>query len=559
MRNKFTRILFCILLLAAFLRLYRYNLADVINDEVFYGFRSIGLIDTINSPYQPTPFEWFTQVPGWARLSFHDHPPLGFYIQHIFFKIFGVNLFGLRLPFIAAGTISVYLVYLIAQLLFRDQRVSLLASAFLAVNNYHVWISRIGLQESLVIFFMLLSIWFFLKTISFQGPPSLLFNQSLYFYLTMITVGFSLLMKYTSIILIPIFLIYLLWKRRDLLSWKRIILSAILLLVILSPVIIYNFKLYQARGHFDFQISYLLKQKVPDWEIRPGRDVGGIKDKVQRFFTQFGKGYGAVFSGLSILALSLLYQLRKIEGVKFLVVVLGLLLLLFLFIGPQERFLSMLAPFLAILIAQVMVFLREQWKNFSYLLVVLLTLELAYTINTYVLVNPKGQPGWTYSILRYDHNLWGYNQLEDYLQKKMAGIFPERVFKLKYKFVEEIQDQAIERAKRQGKQASPIVFVTDTTMNGLPVLWYITRHTVYDGWPMVNSTFYQQLIADNPNYFADNGFQKIVFIKAGETLLRTDEEGIPAKELESRLLRSGITPQIIRNPNAKAAFRIYEF
>lgn len=45
-------ILIAILLVAGFLRLYRLTQHDVITDEVFYGYRSIGLVDSLNSPYQ---------------------------------------------------------------------------------------------------------------------------------------------------------------------------------------------------------------------------------------------------------------------------------------------------------------------------------------------------------------------------------------------------------------------------------------------------------------------------------------------------------------------------
>src|SRR3989344_7828309 len=163
--KKALLILLLILILAAVLRLYRLDQHDVITDEVFYGYRSIGLIDSLNSPYQPTPFESADPVPWWMRLSFHDHPPLGFWIEHLFFKIFGVNLWGLRLPFVLAGLGSVALVYFIARRLSGSNAAGLGASGILAISTYHVWVSRIGLQESLVIFFMLLAMHLFLKTL----------------------------------------------------------------------------------------------------------------------------------------------------------------------------------------------------------------------------------------------------------------------------------------------------------------------------------------------------------------------------------------------------------
>ena len=147
MKKYTVLILLGIIVLAGFLRVWRLDQHDVVTDEVFYGYRSIALIDSLNSPYQSTPFEWFEEIPWWAHVSFHDHPPLGFWVQHLFFKVFGNDLLAMRLPFALAGVASVLLIYFIAKRLFASEKVGLGAALLLAVSNYHVWISRIGLQE----------------------------------------------------------------------------------------------------------------------------------------------------------------------------------------------------------------------------------------------------------------------------------------------------------------------------------------------------------------------------------------------------------------------------
>ena len=75
--------LILILALAAVLRLYGLSRGDTVNDEVFYGFRAVGLMDFDEAADQTTPWEWTDpEIPGWMRMSFHDHPPLVFWIQH---------------------------------------------------------------------------------------------------------------------------------------------------------------------------------------------------------------------------------------------------------------------------------------------------------------------------------------------------------------------------------------------------------------------------------------------------------------------------------------------
>lgn len=80
MENKYRKILIIafILILAVVFRFYGLGDADVITDESLIAFRSIGYIDFFISPYQTTPYEWFSDIPNWAKLSFHDHPPLVF-------------------------------------------------------------------------------------------------------------------------------------------------------------------------------------------------------------------------------------------------------------------------------------------------------------------------------------------------------------------------------------------------------------------------------------------------------------------------------------------------
>jgi hypothetical protein len=539
--------LLLILSLAAFLRLYRFDLADVINDEVFYGYRAIGLIDSLNSPLQPTPFEWSEQVPSWARLSFHDHPPLGFWIQHLFFLIFGNNLFAMRLPFVLAGLASIWLTFAIARKLFQKDGTALLSAAILAVSGYHVWISRIGLQESLVIFFILLTLWMFLKALE---------NQK-YFYWMVASTGLAMLMKYTAAVLVPIIGTYLLWKRRDLLSWKRVALSAVIIFAVLSPVIVYNVKLYQDSGHFDFQLSYLLGQDVEEWEVRPGRDVGSFADRVGNLFTGFVRNSGLVFSVFSLLALLLSWRKRGQPAVQLLW--LGVLYLLFLFvaIGPQERFLAMLAPFLAILIAAALTgFVRHRRLVYVFVAVFLLA-ELAFGINTYLLFQPKGREGIHYSRLRLDHNAWGYNELEEYLQKEMRGFYPSPNFPLRFAFAQKLQSEAVKQATGKGLEPRAILFVTDSTIHGMSSLWYITRHTVYGGWPMIPDSVYLEAVDSDPSFFSEQGFEETVFIKAGDTLRRDDLSFEPGKRLEAQLQVLGISPETIVSKRGAESFLVY--
>lgn len=153
--KKILFFLIAIVLVAFALRMYRLTLADSYTDEAIIAFRSIGLIDYDTSPVQTTPWQWLSQVPWWAHLSLHDHPLGYFVVQHIAYRLFGVGLFAVRFPSVLFGVASVFLLFLIGKKLFGE-RAGLVAASILAVQSYHLWVSRLGLQDGAVIAIILL-------------------------------------------------------------------------------------------------------------------------------------------------------------------------------------------------------------------------------------------------------------------------------------------------------------------------------------------------------------------------------------------------------------------
>jgi 4-amino-4-deoxy-L-arabinose transferase-like glycosyltransferase len=161
-KNKKNIILVIIVFLAIILIFFRLDRADMQTDGAHYSFRAIGYLDYMYSQLQTTPIQWFKVIPWWGWLSFHDHPPLVFLIQHIFFILFGISLISARLPVALAGVGSVILLYLIGKELY-DRRYGILASLLLTVSTFFIWMSRINYLEGIETFFILLAVLFFLK------------------------------------------------------------------------------------------------------------------------------------------------------------------------------------------------------------------------------------------------------------------------------------------------------------------------------------------------------------------------------------------------------------
>ena len=255
--------LITILLVAAALRLISLGSSDITgSDEIFYAFRAIGMLDFDNSISQPSILEFLgPQIPFWAHLSFSDHPPLVFLAQNISMAIFGENTFAFRLPSALLGIASVYLIYLIGRRLF-SQNSGLAAAAIYAITLNGVYISRLGLQESYVIFFLLLVSYLFIKSLS----------NDKYLLWTGASLGLGLLAKYNVFILAPIFLSYIILFRRDFFRNTKFWLAIGLAIVVSSPIIIYNYNLYKTFGHFDFQLAYIFGQNPEVWQSAPGKE-----------------------------------------------------------------------------------------------------------------------------------------------------------------------------------------------------------------------------------------------------------------------------------------------
>lgn len=546
-------ILIAILVLAAVLRLWGLERGDTMNDEVFYGFRAIGLLDFDAAERQTTPLEWFDgNIPSWTKLSFHDHPPLVFWIQHAFMKVFGESAWAFRLPSALLGVASVYLLYLWGRNLYSI-RVGLLASALMAVTLNHVYISRIGLQESYVIFFLLLASYFFLKSLR---------NEN-YLIWTGVALGFGFLAKFTLFILVPVFLTYFLFFRRDYFRRAKFWIGAALSILIFSPVIIYNLKLYQAVGHLDFQFSSLFGQNPEVWREQPGKEIGTLAERLRAlvprlisthswlFLAAVASSLAAFFAGLSTRLSLVDTRLSLVSRHAFLLIFIFFLTVFVVFVlGPSFRFLAMLTPFLALAAAVFFSYVQAKlrWQTAGLFLGAFLAFEIFYSYNNQISYYPAGaQPGFS-SKIRFENYNWGYNDLDHYLSEEFAGKMPALTFNPVYKFLDDIRESALTEARARGLEAEPFLVVYGGNFDDGALLWVLLRRHVYDAWPIVSfGDYFKFLDAEGRDYFARAGFKSVYFVVANNSLLSPRER---------EALRGG-TPELIKNRRGDEAFQVY--
>ena len=192
---KKSLIIFFILLLAAFLRLYRImeDPPALYWDEVAIGYNAYSINQTGKD-------EWGISWPVLFR-SYDDYkPPVYIYTVALFQKFLGPTDFSVRLPSALAGILTVAFLYFLVYELTKRFSVSAISSLMLAISMWHIQFSRAGFEANLALMFVVLGIWMFLL--------SLRVNIKLLF-LSFISFGLSTATYHNAKIFVPVFLIIL--------------------------------------------------------------------------------------------------------------------------------------------------------------------------------------------------------------------------------------------------------------------------------------------------------------------------------------------------------------
>ena len=132
-----------------------------------------------------------------------DKPPLGLMLQTMSTLLFGMNGFALALPSAIAGTLSVYIVYLIVKAIF-NHHAALASAFFLAVLPGVVWVDRTNLLDSMVMLCCLIAVWLLMNAILLKKWWLLVISFSV------IGLGFNIKMMQAFLILPAMAVVYFL-------------------------------------------------------------------------------------------------------------------------------------------------------------------------------------------------------------------------------------------------------------------------------------------------------------------------------------------------------------
>ncbi len=187
--------LILILILAAFLRFYKLDsVPPSLNwDEAAFGYNAYTIANwgrDEGGNFMPLVFTSFGD----------DKHPVIVYITAIIVKLFGLSDYSARFPTALFGVFNVWLIFLLAKQLFKQDTTALFAALFLAVSPYNIHFSR-GLWESnFALFFFMLGLYLFLKAL--ENKPKL-------FPISIFSFGLSFFSVHASKIIVPPTLILL--------------------------------------------------------------------------------------------------------------------------------------------------------------------------------------------------------------------------------------------------------------------------------------------------------------------------------------------------------------
>lgn len=325
------RVEFCVLILFLIgftLRIISARNLGVSADDVNHAVRPIGIFES------------------GKLVIFDQSTSLWYYVQGIFYNIFGVNVIVSRFASVLFGSFLIILVYLTTKKMFKSEKAGLISSLLVTFSPMLIK-STLPEMDVAASFFLLLSIYFLLKYFD-NGA-----NQNL--ILCSLFIGIGVMIKlYVVIFAFSIFILIMcneiIKKSHIKNSVKRVLLFCFILLILITPTLAHNYLLYQDKGFMDLIFTNSLGIGVSNaksyYEWNAGwqaySDYNGFLFGNQRNFEPtplpgFLIVLSFLFKGdpllflLGILGLFLLYKKNKIYFWGFIVIFLPA----FIYLGPK--------------------------------------------------------------------------------------------------------------------------------------------------------------------------------------------------------------------------------
>lgn len=274
MKNKKTIFLILIVLVAAFLRLYKLGSLPIslFGDEIDVGYQAWSLITTGKDYTGHTLPLYIQSLTEWRA-------PLLMYIVAPFMGIFGPSTMSVRLPVALLGVTNVLLVYFLSKNLYKSTKIALAAAFILAISPWHIHYSRAAFEVTLLLTLLLTATLLFIKRKHFWS----LIPFALTFY------TYSTANVFTPLLFLSLYLVYR-PKFNIKNDWLKVLPGFLLCL----PIAYYVFA-GPASGRFG-GISIFSDQKTIDTVIVTRTEPWVLGSNLEKYFHNKPILYLATFS-----------------------------------------------------------------------------------------------------------------------------------------------------------------------------------------------------------------------------------------------------------------------
>ncbi len=547
-------IFFAILVVALISLLLTFGKSDLYSDNSLYAFRAIGWTDYLGVG-QSGPINLLGKTTWWSGLSFHDHPPLVILLERISFGIFGDSNKSVQIPFLIAEVILIISLFVGVKKL-KDVETGIWASAIFTLSSFALWSFNSGNLEGIQSMFITLA---FINTTLY-----LKFDKNRNFYFGVIFISLSLLSKYTSIFLIPVFLINIYIKNDSFgntfkyikTNAKKYLIGIIIFLLLLSPVITYNYNLYRNFGIFDITLAEMIGAKNVFGHVLNFNFTQNILDIFKLLLTNSS----LPFMLLCIFACYKLAEksqknMGQIEDYALINYIL-IILLMFGFTGGNIRWLTILLPLISIALSFLIRDLLLNNKKILPVLIFVLAIEFAYSVNSNVLKSPVGIRGLTYSEIRNES--LGFNQLDQNVRQILSPL-PERIE------VKTNKDFGYPDCETLYKSKNIILY--DGRVNWFTTWWYFEKYRIYykqsvfslDNSSIRNCIFPKYEIDNNLENKTDANIYLIYAIdnKVMDITKIEDDYYIKLEKLANKLDTENTSYEVVSSIDKTPVFRFY--
>lgn len=174
----------------------------------------------------------------WNGKPYFDHPPFGFWLMAVSYKLFGINEFSTRLPSGIAGVLSIGFLFLLVNKLFNSKNLAFIASIILGTSVWFVIRVRSGNLDAVLVLLFITCAYFAVRAK----------DNFRWFPLALLSYGALILTK--TLIGVPMLIIIFLFCANQFYPkkiWKNlplIMLGVILLIIMLYPWYHFHFQTY---------------------------------------------------------------------------------------------------------------------------------------------------------------------------------------------------------------------------------------------------------------------------------------------------------------------------